>query len=103
MPKECEDDDCYMKVKDGKCDDSDLGDTYHTRKCKVWKKDKTKFTTNHSGRASGMFFGFESGYSYSENKCQVLVIYGPKKEDSNKIRAIGCGRLIPKGESDDYC
>jgi hypothetical protein len=101
MPKECEDDDCYMKVKDGKCDDSDLGDTFHRRDYRVWKKDKTKFTTNHRGRASGMFFGFKSGYSYNKNKCQVLVIYGPKEEGSSKIRAIGCGRLTPKGESDD--
>jgi hypothetical protein len=101
LPEKCKDDECYIAIHKGDCDD--LDGKYHRSGNQVWDEDDTGFTTNKNGRAAGMLFGLESGYDAEDNICRALVIYGPEDESDDDIDVIGCGMLVPDDEDFDYC
>mmetsp|Transcript_11563 Transcript_11563/g.17345 ORF Transcript_11563/g.17345 Transcript_11563/m.17345 type:complete len:106 (+) Transcript_11563:449-766(+) len=101
MSKKCDDDDCYLAIRKGDCDD--LDGKYHKDDHEIWDEDDTGFTTNKNGRAAGMLFGLESGYDYGDNKCKAMVIYGPEDDSSDDVKVLGCGMLVPEDEDTDYC
>ena len=98
LPKKCKESECYMAVLEGTC--SDLDDELHTDAIKLWVKGgDTSYSTSKGGNAAGTIFGLESGYGYDDNECEMMVIYGPEDDSKDDIEVIGCGQLVPDGET----
>jgi len=102
MPTKCKESECYMAVRKGTC--SKLkSDKLHKSSKELWVEDgDTGFSTAKNGKAAGTIFGLESGYGHDDNECEMMVIYGPEDASSDEeIEVIGCGQLIPEGETAD--
>lgn len=77
MPKRCKDNECYMAVRKGDCDD--LKKKHHKDDKKTWNRDKTGFSTNIDGRAAG-------------------VIWTEKRSSLRRNQMQGYGHLWSKGQ-----
>ena len=119
-PERC--DKCKLAIHDGySCDDLD-DDTFHDMENDPWSMEDTPYLTNKKNRAAG-FFKTDNGYGYGSNECKFVVLYDEEEDeeeddgydDDYKYRMlkhkkkddgpkkIGCGQLIPEGQTSDYC
>lgn len=101
LPKKCKESECYMAVRKGTCNKLDK-DKLHKTSMELWVEGgDTSFSTSKGGKAAGTMFGLESGYDYDDNECEMMVIYGPEDDSDEEIEVIGCGQLVPDGETAD--